>query len=338
MKHIRLAQFLASLVLGSLALQAQSPTNSTQGPAVPRPEDLPPVAPDSNASTTPATTAAPPTVRGVSPIARPANTGTVLPGRDGQPPPPKPGAERTTGDEDEMDDLDIQRRTAPDDLGTTPLPSPGAPLGSASTQPASADPLVVVGPIARSATAAKAPPKAGVARTTGDEDEMDDLDIQRRTAPSDLGDAPLPAFDAPLAGRTAPVLPGRGVMPDLPVDRLVPATRSVASAATQPDAPKGVGAAAGPSLRMSKPVFSTSELIIVEFAGVPGNVHDWVCIVPADAPDDTNGSDWNYLKGETSGQYRFSRLLPPGRYEVRLFADWPRGGHHVIARVAFEVK
>jgi hypothetical protein len=337
MKRIRLAQFLTSLVLGSLALQAQSPTNSTQGPAVPRPEDQPPVAPESNAATAPGTTVVPPTVRGVSPVARPANTGTVLPGRDGQPPPPKAGAERTTGDEDEMDDLDIQRRTAPGDLGTTPLPSPGAPLGSASTQPVGANPLIVLGPIARPVGSGPSP-KGGVARTTGDEDEMDDLDIQRRTAPGDLGDTPLPALDAPLMGRTVSAVPGRAIMPDLPVEKLLPAPRTVATATPIPDAPKGVGPAAGPSLRMSKPVYSTSELIIVEFAGVPGNVHDWVCIVPADAPDNTNGSDWNYLKGESSGQYRFSRLLPPGRYEVRLFADWPRGGHNVIARVDFEVK
>jgi len=337
MKHIRLALLLASLALGSFALQAQSPTTSTKGPNVPRPEDLPPVAPESHAATVPATTVVRPTIRGVSPVARPANTGTVLPGRDGAPPPRKPGAERTTGDEDEMDDLDIQRRTAPSDLGTTPLPSPGAPLGSASTQPVSANPLVVVGPIAR--PGAKGPlRKGGVARTTGDEDEMDDLDIQRRTAAGDLGKTPLPAFDAPLAGRTAPVVPGRAIMPALPVERLLSARRTVANAAPIPNAPKGVGAAAGPSLRMSKPVYGTSDLIVVEFSGVPGNVHDWVCIVPADAPDGTKGSDWNFLKGETAGQYRFSRLLPPGRYEVRLFADWPRGGHNVIARVAFAVK
>lgn len=123
------------------------------------------------------------------------------------PPPPKPGAERTTGDEDELDDLTIERRTAPSDLGTTPLPSPGAPLGSESTQPVSANPLLVVGPIAR--PGARGPlRKVGVARTTGDEDEMDDLDIPRRTAPSDLGITPLPSFDAPLVGPRRRSCPG----------------------------------------------------------------------------------------------------------------------------------
>ena len=122
-------------------------------------------------------------------------------------PPPKPGAERTTGDEDELDDLTIERRTAPSDLGTTPLPSPGAPLGSESTQPVSANPLLVVGPIAR--PGARGPlRKGGVARTTGDEDEMDQLDIQRHTAPSDLGITPLPSFDAPLVGPRRRSCPG----------------------------------------------------------------------------------------------------------------------------------
>jgi hypothetical protein len=49
----------------------------------------------------------------------------LLPGKDGTPPPPRPSAGRATGDEDEMEDLDIQRRTAQDDQGS-PLPAPAA--------------------------------------------------------------------------------------------------------------------------------------------------------------------------------------------------------------------
>jgi hypothetical protein len=272
-----------------------------------------------------------------STVARPAGPGTVQPGQDG-PPPVRPSIARTTGDEDEMDDLDVQRRVAPSDSGDKPLAAP--------TVAAAGGALAGFGPTERSILRGIAlpggrvtpPAPSEVARTTGDEDEMDDLDVQRRTAPGDLGDEPLPPPTLPVAavGRDAIAIREPPPGPAAPGPAAAPA--AFETPAGLPDAPKGVGPIARASVRVLASVVSPSDLVTIEFSGVPGNVHDWVCIAPAGAPDTDNGREWNYLKGATSGRHTFARLLPPGRYEVRVYADWPRGGHAVIARAPFEVR
>jgi hypothetical protein len=104
---------------------------------------------------------------------------------------------RATGDEDEMEDLDIQRRTVDDDGSGGVLP-----IG----HPDTSDMFDVVGgaafdvqttntgnpglrPEGPSFDPSTLPPDDGtrVGRDTGDEDEMDDLDLQRRTVDGDEG-------------------------------------------------------------------------------------------------------------------------------------------------------
>ncbi len=218
----------------------------------------------------------------------------ILPGLEGGAPPVKPSVQRSTGDEDEMDDLDVQRRTAPTDQGVIPLPNPAVllPETNSTSAPSLINRAVAVG--------------SQVARSTGDEDEMDDLDVQRRTAPNDLGGATLPHLNAPL-------VKGR------------------ASAISVPSA------AVGPSIRTLKPVYRSDQQVRVEYSGMPGNDRDWITIVPLGTPTDKYGA-WVYLEGEVAGTYKFTRHYAPGVYEVRAYKDQPDGDDEPIAVATFEVR
>jgi hypothetical protein len=219
----------------------------------------------------------------------------VLPGLDGSAPRPKPNVTRSTGDEDEMDDLDVQRRTAPSDQGDQPLKNPITSLPNKA-------------PILAPAFGKKPAGGAGnVARTTGDEDEMDDLDVQRRSAPSDQGSQPLPGLKAPLIkGR-----PSFGTMPN------------------------NLGAA--PALRLGSTVYQSDQRIEIEYSGMPAQGRDWLTIVPVGTPDEQYG-EWTWLHGKSAGSYRSSRPYAPGKYEVRAYEDWPAGKYAVKVRSSFEVR
>ena len=95
-------------------------------------------------------------------------------------------------------------------------------------------------------------------------------------------------------------------------------------------------AAGGATLHTSAPVYDTSQLVVVQYSGMPGTKHDWVTIVPADAPNEAYG-EWAWL-GPASGTHRFGRLLKPGRYQVRAFENWPAGEFTIKGRVDFEVR
>jgi hypothetical protein len=107
-----------------------------------------------------------------------------------------------------------------------------------------------------------------------------------------------------------------------------------APAATLPPPPPAPRA--GTVLQTSASLYRTDQLVVVDYSGMPGTKHDWITIVPADAPNDAYG-EWAWL-GETSGTHRFGRLLKPGRYQVRAFENWPAGQFTIKGRVDFEVR
>lgn len=97
-----------------------------------------------------------------------------------------------------------------------------------------------------------------------------------------------------------------------------------------------------PVLADSKPIridrdrYSPGEQITVHFAGSPGDDHDWVCIVPAEAPDDEAG-DYQYLpRRQAEGDLTFSVPLP-GSYEVRIYYGYRSKGYVVTDRCRFTV-
>jgi hypothetical protein len=59
-------------------------------------------------------------------------------------------------------------------------------------------------------------------------------------------------------------------------------------------------------------------------------------VVQATASGSTKG-EWFYTGGMKSGSYTFGGLQP-GRYEVRVYFDWPDGGYKVKASYGFTVE
>lgn len=85
----------------------------------------------------------------------------------------------------------------------------------------------------------------------------------------------------------------------------------------------------------AKQVYAPGEPVVVEFSGLPGNEKDWITVVEAAAPQSAYGETF-YTGGKTAGRHSFG-ALPPGKYEARVFFDWPVGGYMVKARHAFTV-
>lgn len=68
-----------------------------------------------------------------------------------------------------------------------------------------------------------------------------------------------------------------------------------------------------------------------------GERRDWVAIAKAGAPPEQYG-EWLYFDGKVSGVVRFTRALPPGRYEVRAFHPGAARPSSLKASAPFEVR
>ncbi len=90
------------------------------------------------------------------------------------------------------------------------------------------------------------------------------------------------------------------------------------------------------TLTTSKKVYKSTDEIVIEFSGLPGNEHDWITLVKADAGDETYG-EWFYTAGEEEGAHTFAAVAA-GEYEVRVYFDWPDGGYEVQQRLKITVK
>ena len=77
----------------------------------------------------------------------------------------------------------------------------------------------------------------------------------------------------------------------------------------------------------------SGDSIRVTVTDLPGNPQDWITLVPASAPLSTVG-ERHYTKGLRNGTWSF---VPhkSGRYEIRVYYDWPNGGYDVKARVGY---
>ncbi len=97
------------------------------------------------------------------------------------------------------------------------------------------------------------------------------------------------------------------------------------------------GSAAGTSILWTdKSVYGPDETIQVMFSNATGKDSDWICIVPAGAPD-TDGGDYQYMpSGVSRGSLTFAPR-PPGEYEARAYYDYRRNGYVVSGRYPFSV-
>lgn len=83
-------------------------------------------------------------------------------------------------------------------------------------------------------------------------------------------------------------------------------------------APFSIGGT-GPSISTDLTAYSTTDVISVVWAGLPGNQHDWVGVMPAGAPA-TTVIAWVYTNGAVANRAPFSAgNLAPGNYIARAF-------------------
>jgi|GEM_PF-5396958 len=90
------------------------------------------------------------------------------------------------------------------------------------------------------------------------------------------------------------------------------------------------------NLLTDRDVYEIDGNIVVYFRNVPGNRKDWISIVQYGTPVNVFG-DWKYIRGKKEGSLMFTGKSP-GKYEVRLYYDWPKGKFRVMDRTVFRVK
>ncbi|MGA3280695.1 MAG: hypothetical protein ABSD50_06905 [Smithella sp.] len=90
-----------------------------------------------------------------------------------------------------------------------------------------------------------------------------------------------------------------------------------------------------PLIRTDKDVYNYGENIRVNFYNAPGYSRDWICIVPAGAPD-TDAGDYRYIPRRGHGVLTF-RARRPGRYEARAYYSYSIGRYVVTARYGFKI-
>ena len=89
-------------------------------------------------------------------------------------------------------------------------------------------------------------------------------------------------------------------------------------------------------LSTNRGVFRPYEPVSVTYSGLPGTTGDWLTIVAVGTPANQYGQ-WQYTEGRTSGRMSFDGL-PSGRYEVRVYLNWPSGGYNIAERAYFKVR
>ena len=86
-----------------------------------------------------------------------------------------------------------------------------------------------------------------------------------------------------------------------------------------------------------KETYRFGEPITVSFSGAAGLERDWICIVPANAPDDEGGDYQHLPKDASQGALTFT-AGEPGKYQVRAYYHYDAKGYVVAARSAFTVE
>lgn len=139
--------------------------------------------------------------------------------------------------------------------------------------------------------------------------------------------------DAPVAAEPAPEVPTADADEATPA----PAEAETAEASgAEEELSAEEQPAAAPTVATDRATYAPGDTIVVRVGGLPGNAQDWVALVPEGAPEDSLGQ-WTYTDGVTEGEFRFRAPPALGRYEVRVYFDFPDGGYTVHARAGLEV-
>ncbi|WP_157738921.1 peptidoglycan-binding protein [Labrenzia sp. VG12] len=91
-----------------------------------------------------------------------------------------------------------------------------------------------------------------------------------------------------------------------------------------------------PTIKGNKARFSTGEAVSVEFGNLPTGQLNWIAIAAADHDADAFYDLLMLQDGRQAGTHTF-KLLPDGDYELRVYLDWPNGGHEIAAKAPVTV-
>ena len=93
---------------------------------------------------------------------------------------------------------------------------------------------------------------------------------------------------------------------------------------------------AEPLLKPTKEQFTTDESVIIEFSELPGNKKDWIVISLPTATAFKPGDKRQFTDAQIAGNLDFGKI-DVGKYEARLYFNYPTGGYKIQAKAPFEV-
>jgi hypothetical protein len=83
-------------------------------------------------------------------------------------------------------------------------------------------------------------------------------------------------------------------------------------------APFTVSGGSSPTVTTDQPSYNLGDNVVVTWAGLTTNDHDWIAIAPAGSPD-TTVTRWIYTHTQANGSFVFEGPAATGTYEARAF-------------------
>ena len=89
-------------------------------------------------------------------------------------------------------------------------------------------------------------------------------------------------------------------------------------------------------IKMIPPGFRASQPFKVQLRNLPGNPKDWIAVARFRDPANKYGQ-YFYSNGAKRKTFNFQGLQP-GRYEIRVYLNWPQGGFNIVKKKVFQVE
>lgn len=116
----------------------------------------------------------------------------------------------------------------------------------------------------------------------------------------------------------------------------IASVKSTAKPVPKKQAPAPAKTVSEITLKLDRSIFKPNHKIAVTFSGLPAKGQDWLALSDINHKPDEY-FDMVMLEGRPqSGSHSF-KGLPEGKYEVRVYTDWPDGGYTVAAKASIRV-
>ena len=85
----------------------------------------------------------------------------------------------------------------------------------------------------------------------------------------------------------------------------------------------------------SKRYYQNGDAVKIKFSGLPRNYRDWIALSKPGDPND-QFFWWKYTNGRSQGNFNIENL-PSGKYEARVYINWPDAGYKIFNRFPFQI-